>query len=404
MKVIARLRLVPAPVRAMARATAVAALTWTLLLAPAGALASAPAAAYTSGAVVSVAGAPFLWVADDAGVLHLVGDSQALAGRTVDWSSTTQLSLDQLRGAQVGNPWLSARLVKIGDAIFLPRMGVTSGPPVLFHVQSPTDLALIGVTGQNYGQLVSDRFAWEQQYGFDTDNLARVDLPAVVTPVSMPTPVTPTSPASTTAPAAAPATAAAGGLLSHVPRFGPGGDVSADLPAGRNWNEVSNSTLSDFIPQGTLSGEHVIAQWYAFNGSGREYTFLQIMAIDLAMHSDVTSAHDLSTLKMRFLCRDVTTCSTAIQPDRTVAGAPALTAAVVDSTMERRLGETKRLSGITTDAADEAADYVLWKMRDVFVIWGNYGYDIRLAQTDSDLSSARLADLEQILTTLAFRY
>jgi hypothetical protein len=118
----------------------------------------------------------------------------------------------------------------------------------------------------------------------------------------------------------------------------------------------------------------------------------------------VKTVQDLSALKMRFLCRDVTSCSLTPQPDATVGTAPGVPAAIVDSTMDRSLGETKRLSGLTTDESDKSADRLLWKMRDVFVVKGNYGYDIRLAQVDANLLTDRLADLDQMLATLTFHY
>jgi hypothetical protein len=202
-----------------------------------------------------------------------------------------------------------------------------------------------------------------------------------------------------------PAAYAASGGLDRVPRFGSGGDVGFDLPSGRNWNEVTGGTnLDDFIPLGRLSGEQTIAQWRAFNGSGRAFPYLQVRAIALATHPDVRTAHDLAALKLRFLCRDVGSCSTAFRPDTTLGTAPGVPATIVDSTMVRQLGEDRLLSGVTTDAGDKTADQLTWRMRDVFVVKGNYGYDIRLAQTDSDLPADRLADLDQMLATLTFGY
>jgi hypothetical protein len=72
--------------------------------------------------------------------------------------------------------------------------------------------------------------------------------------------------------------------------------------------------------------------------------------------------------------------------------------------MVRKFGDQKLISGISTDAGDKSADELTWRTRDVFLVKGNYGYDVRLAQTDSDLSTDRLADLDQALATLQFRY
>ena len=413
-------RAIPPRVRALARVATAAA---TVVCMPVGtatsAFAEVGAAAHPRGAVVGVSGAPFLWVADEQGVLHLVGDTEALTGHAVDWSNAAQLSLDQLRSAPIGDPWLSAGLVKVGDAIYLPRKSSNASAPTLYHVQSAADLTLIGVNGQNYGQLVRDAATWEQQYGFSTSSLLRAELPAFVptsaqpaAPVAAPpSATTPAVPAASAAPAAsAPAGAssaavyAASGLLSHAPQFGASGDVSFDLPSGRNWNDATAIGLDDLVPLGTLSGEQTIAQWWAFNGTGRVYTFLQAQAIHLATHPDVKTAQDLAALKMRFLCRDVVSCSLSAQQDTIVGTAPGVPAAIVESTMDRELAELKRLSGRTTDAAGKEADRLIWKMRDIFVVKGNYGYDIRLAQTDSSLPADRLAEFDQTLTTLTFRY
>jgi hypothetical protein len=227
----------------------------------------------------------------------------------------------------------------------------------------------------------------------------------VAAPPSATTPAAAAGPGPVTSPSVTPAAYATSGWLAHVPRFGPGGDVGFDIPSGRNWNDAASvNNLDDFIPLGKLSGEQTITQWRGFNGSGRVLTYLQVRAIDLATHPDVKTAQDLAALKMRFLCRDVYSCSTAVQPDTTLGTAPGVPAQIVDSTMVRHLGEVKPLSGLTTDEGNVTGDQLTWKMRDVFVVKGNYGYDIRLAQTDSNLSTERLAELAQMLATLTFRY
>src|SRR5918992_1244573 len=70
-----------------------------------------------------------------------------------------------------GAPYLTAELVKIGDAIYVPRFAADGTTPTLLRVQSPADLTLLGVTDANYGQLVLDPAAWQQRYGVDPRRL-----------------------------------------------------------------------------------------------------------------------------------------------------------------------------------------------------------------------------------------
>ncbi len=66
---------------------------------------------------------------------------------------------------QRGTPWLSMAMVRIGSAIYLPEPAVGTNAPALLHIQSPDDLWLLGITTDNYGQLVLDQTTWEQRYG-----------------------------------------------------------------------------------------------------------------------------------------------------------------------------------------------------------------------------------------------
>ena len=129
------------------------------------AAAALPATA-APGEVVQLSGTPNLWVVDGQGMAHFASDPQALADKPVNWSSQIEVTRDQLAGMQRGTPWLSMSLVRIGSAIYLPEMGATgTSAPALFHIQSPDDLWLLGITTDNYGQLVLDQATWEQRYG-----------------------------------------------------------------------------------------------------------------------------------------------------------------------------------------------------------------------------------------------
>src|SRR5687767_2783658 len=105
------------------------------LVPPASAQSVAPIGK-SRGAVVTLRGTPHLWISDDTGVLHWAGDTRALSGRFVDWGNTTPASLEQLRAAPRGEPWLSAGLLKLGDHIYFVKWEGGESSPTLLHVQS----------------------------------------------------------------------------------------------------------------------------------------------------------------------------------------------------------------------------------------------------------------------------
>jgi hypothetical protein len=139
--------------------------------------------------VVVLTGTANLWVTDDQGMLHFAGDPRALAGRPVDWSTRTELTPAQLATLPRGDPWLSEALVRLGNAIYVPQWDPTMNAnlPTLRHVASQSDLALLGVSAANYGQLVLDEATWEQRYGLSPrslpldGDLVLVTVPAVPT-------------------------------------------------------------------------------------------------------------------------------------------------------------------------------------------------------------------------------
>jgi hypothetical protein len=128
------------------------------------------------GGVIALQGTEHLWVVDDQGLARLAGDSQALSRVPVNWTDREEATRAALEAQPRGAPLLSANLVKIGDAVYLPEFDVNGGAPTLRHIQSVDDLALLGVNAGNYGQLILDRQTWEQRYGFDTDTLQRDDF------------------------------------------------------------------------------------------------------------------------------------------------------------------------------------------------------------------------------------
>ncbi len=147
----------------------------------------ARAQSFAHGAVVGVPGTPHLWIADAQGVLHWAGDTRALAGKYVNWANRTEVSVARLRGIYIGDPWLTAGLLKDGDPIYLVKWETTWARPQLLHIQSIADVELFGINVNNYGRFVLDRAAWEARYGFAAASLQRGVLPSLVAPAPQPT-------------------------------------------------------------------------------------------------------------------------------------------------------------------------------------------------------------------------
>jgi len=130
-----------------------------------------------AGQVLQLSGTPHLWFVDSFGVLHWGGDTRAIAGREINWSSTRGVSLPELVSRPIGDPWLSAGLVKIGDPIYLVKWEANQATPILLHVQSITDVQIFGINSTNYGSFVYDAAEWEQRFGFSLASLVRATLP-----------------------------------------------------------------------------------------------------------------------------------------------------------------------------------------------------------------------------------
>ena len=129
--------------------------------------------------------------------------------------------MDGLRALEMGDPWLSAGLLKDGDPIYLVKWETEWPRPRLLHIQSIADVELFGINETNYGNFVLDVAAWEARYGMSVAGLERAELPAAVT-----------SAAVTSAATSGPATAApAGGGYQSINGFGSGGGT-LNLPQG----------------------------------------------------------------------------------------------------------------------------------------------------------------------------
>jgi hypothetical protein len=148
----------------------------------------AAAAELPPGQLLRLDGTDHLWVVDSQGAAHLAAGPDALAGKPVDWAGVRVETVDGLAALPKGAPYLTADLVKIGDAIYVPRFAADGTTPTLLRVQSPADLALLGVTDANYGQLVLDPAAWQQRYGVDPRRLPADEFRLFPAPVVVPAP------------------------------------------------------------------------------------------------------------------------------------------------------------------------------------------------------------------------
>lgn len=137
---------------------------------------------FAHGAVVALQGTPHLWIADDRGILHWGGDTRALSGKHVNWNDRRDVSLAELQTYPIGDPWLSAGLLKDGDPIYQVKWETDWPQPQLLHIQSIKDVELFGINGSNYGNFVIEKNEWERRFGISAAGLQRGVLAAAVAP------------------------------------------------------------------------------------------------------------------------------------------------------------------------------------------------------------------------------
>ena len=132
------------------------------------------------GTPIRLEGTPHLFlVSADYPQLHWVGDTRALAKHPTFWDRQKTWPywvFHRWGGLWMGDPYLSAGLLKDGDPIYLVKWEQEWDRPRLFHIQSIADVELFGINAQNYGKFVLDKPAWEAKYGFDAAKLLRFPL------------------------------------------------------------------------------------------------------------------------------------------------------------------------------------------------------------------------------------
>ena len=132
------------------------------------------------GTPIRLEGTPHLFlVSADFPQLHWVGDTRALSQHPVFWNQQKTWPYWVFRrwgSVWMGDPYLSAGLLKDGDPIYLVKWEQHWSEPILYHIQSIKDVELFGINARNYGKFVLDKTAWEAKYGFDTSTLQRLPL------------------------------------------------------------------------------------------------------------------------------------------------------------------------------------------------------------------------------------
>ena len=119
-----------------------------------------------------------MWADDH---LHWAGDTRVLSGEIRDYLNWDVFTVDlwQLERLPIGRPWLSFRLLKDGDPIYLVKWETWWDVPQLFHVQAILDVELMGINGDNYGTYVFDLPKWERHYGMSVSGWERHSLAPV---------------------------------------------------------------------------------------------------------------------------------------------------------------------------------------------------------------------------------
>ena len=138
-------------------------------------------AAFEQGDIIQLDTTPHIWVSDWQGVLHWAGDTRALQGRYINWSRHFHVWMSYLtRIRTIGDPWLSAGLLKDGDPIYLVKWETDWETPKLFHITDIRDVEIFGINETNYGKFVLEKAEWERRYRIDADTLERDVLSSTV--------------------------------------------------------------------------------------------------------------------------------------------------------------------------------------------------------------------------------
>lgn len=359
--------------------------------------------------VVVLGGTTHIWVADETGVLHWVGDTRALAARRTNWDARKVVTLAELLELPRGEPWLSAGLLKLGDPVYLVKWETSETVPTLAHVQSIRDLELFGLDATNWGTFVYDAALWERRFGISPERLTRASLqpalavPSVVTASSgsaAPVAAPPQHAAAGTTPAVTTASSNVSALedvtsdayrLNRTPIVRADGDFP--FGAGEGWSEGISLDERDHRLEVPYSS-HVLAQWSI--GSGASMAYVRVASVNLDYNKDVSSLGTLASKVFATYCRGTARCEGTSNPVGTtvVSGMPAL-----------RYETRSRIEYWSSPAGGGSNEFVQheWLGTHVFFIRGEWGYEVRVFSEHPSTFTARAGDALGVLSRVQFR-
>ncbi|MBI3971514.1 MAG: hypothetical protein HY332_09515 [Chloroflexi bacterium] len=349
------------------------------------------------GAVVALSGTPHLWIAGDDGLLHWAGDTRAVAGKFVDWGNRREVTLDELKTLSRGDPWLSTGLLKSGDPIYLAKWETEAAAPTLLHIQSLADVELFGINATNYGSMVFEPPAWEALSGMSSGALMRGVLSPVSAASSAAIPAATATPASTTAASAETPTPVV--RLNRTPRTGRDGDVTFEMSAADRWRNDADLSAPDARLQ-PMHAETIIGRWQIFDSPSETgpRVFVFAFATNLDFNPDIRSLDDFVRRKQDALCLDIGQnegdfCTVEPAVATTVGGLPA-----------QQRDSRERHTYFLGDPANQNIVENEWLSRHVFVIRGNWGYELRIFSQDPTALRDRLKDFAKALESVRFNY
>jgi hypothetical protein len=113
-----------------------------------------------------------------------------LAGASSNWNDRRPVNLAQLRSFRIGDPWLSAGLLKVGDPIYLVKWEVVRNGRRCC-TSSYRRRADLRHHRTNYGDFVLDQASWEQRFGIGVSSLTKGELASSCAATATPATVTP---------------------------------------------------------------------------------------------------------------------------------------------------------------------------------------------------------------------
>ena len=344
-------------------------------------------AAVAPGGVISLRGTPHIWVADNDGVLHWAGDTRALAGRDVKWSTQREVDLGELTQLRRGSPWLSSGLLKIADPIYLVKWESNQTAPTLLHIQSIKDVELFGINGDNYGEFVVDPGAWDAKFGVTSTALPRGVMASATGPVA-PTPT------ATATPIPALAVFSDALRLNRNPRFQPDGEVYASVPA--EWTEGFDFADSRQANVDLMASTERLRGWRATATDLPSPVYAIVGATNLDFHKDARTADALARKAIANYCR------TSVGGQCTQVSSGQLVSMAGQSALRYESRSVIEYTG-TDGNGQLVTRRHEWSAYHYFFIRGNWGYEFRVFGESPETFATRAQPVVAVLDTTRFQ-